>query len=62
LRKLEKLKAIPEEQFFSDFRNIEATTHLLQIAIEAMTDICTHILAKNLPSIFNTKTLADYPC
>ncbi|MBO9371400.1 MAG: DUF86 domain-containing protein [Chloroflexi bacterium] len=46
LSRLETLRALPEESFQSDFRNIEAAKHLLQTAIEAMMDIASHIAAR----------------
>lgn len=45
--KLEHLKTLPLEQFVSDYRNVEASKHLLQVSIEAMTDIANHIVARN---------------
>jgi len=46
LEKLKYLKSIAEEEFFSDFRNIESTKHLLQVTIEAMHDIANHIVSR----------------
>lgn len=46
LDKLRILKQIPEHEFYSDFRNIEAAKHLLQIAIEAMHDVANHIVSR----------------
>ena len=45
LENLKELKKYSEEEFTSDFRNIEATKHLLQTAVEAMIDIANHIIA-----------------
>ena len=46
LKHLESLAAYPFDEFGSDFRNVEAAKHLLQVAIESMLDICTHIVAR----------------
>jgi uncharacterized protein YutE (UPF0331/DUF86 family) len=46
---LAKLAQIPQtdfDQFVQDFRNVEAAKHLLQTAIEAMVDICSHLVAR----------------
>jgi uncharacterized protein YutE (UPF0331/DUF86 family) len=46
---LEKLAQIPQTnfaEFVEDFRNVEAAKHLLQTAIEAMVDICAHLVAR----------------
>ncbi len=46
LARLEQLKASPLEDFLADFRNVESAKRLLQVAIEAMIDSVTHILAR----------------
>ncbi len=46
LKKLYELKKFSLENFSSDFRNIESVKHLLQISIEALIDISTHIVAR----------------
>ena len=46
LKLLEALAKDSPDQFEGDFRNVEAAKHLLQIAIESMLDICTHIVAR----------------
>jgi len=46
LEKLKTLRNIPEDEFQSDFRNIESAKHLLQVSIEAMIDIANHIIAR----------------
>ena len=46
---LSQLEQIPQAtlaEFVADFRNVEATKHLLQTAIEAMIDICSHCVAR----------------
>ena len=47
--KLSRLNQIPQDdfdQFVADFRNVEASKHLLQTAIEAILDICSHCVAR----------------
>ncbi len=46
LAKLEQIPQADLAEFRADFRNIEATKHLLQTAIEAMIDICSHCVAR----------------
>ena len=46
LTKLEQIPQADFNEFVADFRNIEATKHLLQTAIEAMIDICSHCAAR----------------
>ncbi len=46
LENLKILQSIPEDEFLSDFRNIESAKHLLQVSIEAMIDIANHIIAR----------------
>ena len=46
LKNLETLRDIPEDDFHTDFRNIESAKHLLQVSIEAMIDIANHIIAR----------------
>jgi uncharacterized protein YutE (UPF0331/DUF86 family) len=46
LSRLESLRAIPEESFLADFRNVEAAKHLLQTSIEAVIDIAVQALAQ----------------
>ncbi len=46
LKSLESLAAYPFDEFEDDFRNVESAKHLLQVAIESMLDICTHIVAR----------------
>jgi len=51
LSRLEQLKAYSREDFLVDFRNVESAKRLLQVAIEAMIDAATHIIArKRLPT------------
>lgn len=46
LKKLNLLEQVEFEEFVSDFRNIEAAKHLLQVSIEAMVDIANHIIVR----------------
>lgn len=46
LERLGSLAAYPFDEFAGDFRNVEAAKHLLQVAIESVLDICTHIVAR----------------
>ena len=46
LKLLESLATCPFDEFETDFRNVESAKHLLQVAIESMLDICTHIVAR----------------
>jgi len=51
LSRLEQLRAYSREDFLADFRNVESAKRLLQVAIEAMIDAVTHIIArKRLPT------------
>lgn len=45
LEKLNKLKNIGKDEFFSDFRNSSSAKYLLQVSIECCLDIATHIIA-----------------
>ena len=45
--KLKELGKYSLEEFLSDFRNVEAAKHLLQVNVEAMIDIANHIAARN---------------
>ncbi|ADQ41747.1 protein of unknown function DUF86 [Caldicellulosiruptor acetigenus I77R1B] len=47
LAKLNQLKKIELEDFLNDFRNTESCKYLLQTSIEAIIDICNHIIARN---------------
>lgn len=46
LEKLHQLKAKSEDVFISDFTNTDAARHNLQIAIQAMLDISSHIISR----------------
>jgi uncharacterized protein YutE (UPF0331/DUF86 family) len=57
LIKLNSLERLPRQEFLSDFRNVESAKHLLQVSIEAMGDVCDHIIAKN--RLGTPESLAD---
>lgn len=46
LRKLKELAALPKESFLSQFYYVESAKHLLQVSVEAMLDLCHHIIAR----------------
>lgn len=46
LRRLAQIPQADFNQFAADFRNVEATKHLLQTAIEAIIDLCAHFVAR----------------
>jgi uncharacterized protein YutE (UPF0331/DUF86 family) len=47
LERLEDLKALSEADFLSDRHKIGSAKYNLIVAIEGMTDLCNHIIAKN---------------
>lgn len=47
LNKLVSLRDIPEEIFIEDFQKYDSAKYNLQTTIEAMLDICNHIIARN---------------
>jgi len=47
LSKLTTLKDVPEEVFINDFEKYDAAKYNLQTTIEAMIDICSHIISRN---------------
>ncbi len=51
LVKLEKLKKVPEEVFKSDFEKYDSAKYSLQTSIEAMIDICNHIISRNCQAL-----------
>lgn len=57
LDKLRILKQISEHDFDQDFRNVESAKHLLQVTIEAMHDIASHIISRN--RLGRPKTYSD---
>lgn len=46
LRLLRELPQSTFDEFTADFRNPEAAKYLLQTAVEAMVDVCTHVVAR----------------
>jgi len=46
LDKLNKLQILPKNEFIEDFRNVDSAKYLLQVTIEAMMDISSHIIAR----------------
>jgi uncharacterized protein YutE (UPF0331/DUF86 family) len=47
LERLEELKQIPRETFFSDPHKIASAKYNFIVAIEGALDICNHVIAKN---------------
>lgn len=46
LSRLTKLKALPKETFLGDFTNFDSAKYNLITAIEAMIDICNHLISR----------------
>ena len=44
---IERLIAVDQETFFSDSRNAFSVRYLIIQAVEAMTDLCQHMLARS---------------
>ncbi len=55
LTKLDKLKKVPEEIFKKDFEKYDAAKYSLQTSIEAMIDICNHIISRKCLGLPKTK-------
>jgi len=47
ITKLKKLRELSKDNFIEDFRNVDSAKYLLQVSIEAMLDISSHIIARN---------------
>jgi len=47
LNKLKKLRAFDKDVFIDDFTKIDSAKYLLQVSIEAMLDISSHLIARN---------------
>jgi len=45
-REIERLVAVDQATFFSDSRNVFSVRYLIIQAVEALTDLCQHILAR----------------
>jgi len=54
LVKLKSLKRVPVSRFIDDFEKYDSAKYNLQTAIEAMLDICNHIISRNASGIPNT--------
>ena len=46
LSKLEELARMDRDAFLADFRSIDSAKHNLQTSIEAMIDMCNHIISR----------------
>jgi len=55
LTKLSKLKEVPEDVFKSDFEKYDSAKYGLQTSIEAMIDICNHIISRKCLGMPKTK-------
>ena len=55
LVKLDKLKEVPEEIFIKEFEKHDAAKYSLQTSIEAMIDICNHIISRKCLGMPKTK-------
>lgn len=47
LNKLKKLRQIEKDTFIDDFTKVDSSKYLLQVSIEAMLDISSHLIARN---------------
>lgn len=47
LNKLKKLRQLDKERFIEDFTKVDSSKYLLQVSIEAMLDISSHLIARN---------------
>ena len=47
LKKLKKLRAFDKDAFINDFTKVDSAKYLLQVSIEAMLDISSHLIARN---------------
>ncbi len=61
LKKLNKLKDIPETIFLTDAQNIALAEHYLRISIDSLVDLATHIIAvKGLGRPGSSKDIVNY--
>lgn len=61
LKKLNKLKEIPETIFLTDAQNIALAEHYLRISIDSLVDLATHIIAvKGLGRPGSSKDIVNY--
>ncbi|HBJ1646276.1 DUF86 domain-containing protein [Clostridium botulinum] len=47
LNKLKKLRTLDKNIFIDDFTKVDSAKYLLQVSIEAMLDISSHLIARN---------------
>ena len=47
LNKLKKLRTFDKDEFIDDFTKVDSAKYLLQVSIEAMLDISSHLIARN---------------
>jgi len=47
LKKLERLRTLDKNSFIEDFTKVDSAKYLLQVSIEAMLDMSSHIIARN---------------
>lgn len=47
LNKLKKLRTFAKDEFIDDFTKVDSAKYLLQVSIEAMLDISSHLIARN---------------
>ena len=47
LNKLKKLQQLDKKTFIDDFTKVDSSKYLLQVSIEAMLDISSHLIARN---------------
>ena len=48
LNKLKKLRTFNKEVFIDDFTKVDSAKYLLKVSIEAMLDISSHLIARNI--------------
>lgn len=58
LDKLSSFKDVPVDLFISDFEKYDSAKYNLQTTIEAMLDICNHIIARNAYDVPRTNAEA----
>lgn len=47
INKLKRLKVFNKDEFIDDFTKVDSAKYLLQVSIEAMLDISSHLIARN---------------
>ena len=48
LNKLKELRAFDKDAFIDDFTKVDSAKYLLKVSIEAMLDISSHLIARNI--------------